>query len=180
MTDTMITDAIFELLPEYFLKPPSGEDALELLKTMGYECLLKSEDLDLELRKEFTRFFSAPGQHKLPPYESYWVLKKQEEDPINAPRLYSRTTDEVKAIYDKLEIEVLSQIFEPPDHLGFELSVYFTLINAGENVPEDVKKEFIENHVLLWIPDYLKKLGEKQGHFYPLVAKFLLNNFFNN
>lgn len=180
MINTMIKDAIFEVLPEYFLKPPSGEEALEILKMMGYECHLKREDLDLELKKEYTRFFSAPGENKLPPYESYWVLKKQEEDPINAPRLYSRTTDEVKAIYDELEIEVLSHIFEPPDHLAFELSVYFTLISAGENAPEDLKKEFIEDHVLLWIPDYLKKLEEKQGYFYPLVAEYLLNNIFNN
>lgn len=169
---------IVDTFPTLFLKPPTGVQAIEILNFMGFESALGEADLALEVKKEYTRFFSAPGQHKLPPYESYWHLKKQEEDPVNAPRLYSRTTDEVKAIYERLEIQALDDLHEPPDHIGFELSVFLTLVHAEDNVPQEVKKEFIEGHVLLWIPAYLKQLADKQGYFYPLIAKYLLKNFF--
>ena len=173
------TDTILEILPELFLKPPSSQEAIEIFNLMGFDSLSNITDVDLEIKKEFTRFFSAPGEHKLPPYESYWHLKKQQEDPINAPRLYSRTTDEIKEIYDFLEIETINNLHEPPDHIAFELSVYLSLLNVWDNVPDDLKKDFIDGHVMLWIPDYLKKLAEKKGYFYPQLAQYLLNTIFN-
>lgn len=173
------SENVLEILPELFLHPPSGQEAHEILNFIGSDSLLNVTNVDIEIKKEFTRFFSAPGEHKLPPYESYWHLKKQEEDPINAPRLYSKTTDEIQEIYDYLEIETIKDLHEPPDHIAFELSVYLTLLNVGHNVPEDLKKDFIEGHVMLWIPDYLKKMSEKQGLFYPKLAQYLLKTIFN-
>lgn len=168
-----------ELIPEFFFKPPSYIEAREILEFVGQSTSSEAEDLSLEIKKEFTRFFTAPGEHKLPPYESYWVLKKQEEDPINAPRLYSRTTTEVKEIYEQLGIQILEKFHQPPDHIAFELSVFFTLVNSTEVFDENLKNLFIEEHILRWIPDYLSKLADKQGYFYPVIAQFLLKEIFN-
>ncbi|MDZ7614198.1 MAG: molecular chaperone TorD family protein [Flavobacteriaceae bacterium] len=124
------TDMILEILPELFLKPPSAQEAIEIFHLLGFDSLSNINDVDLEIKKRFTAFSELPGgEHKLPPYESYWHRNKKKTRECFLI-VISRTTDEIKENYDYLEIQTISNLHEPPDHIAFELSVYLSLLNV--------------------------------------------------
>ncbi len=171
------TGLLIELLPSFFLEPPDLNTIQETLRFMNVPIKdSPPPDLELEVKKEFARFLRVPGENYLPPYESFWVLIPGKDDPFNAPILYSETTQQVADIYEKLDITQSETLSEPPDHIGFELSAYFTLRSL--TVPEinDVKIDFICNHFMRWVPEYLKKLSHKEGLFYPAIASYILKN----
>lgn len=165
-----------ELIPLTFLQSPD----IEAIKAISVEVPFNFQTYNLEssnllsIQKEFTKFFRVAGKDYLPPYESCWVLKKFPDEPFCVPRLYSKTTEEIHEIYDALKISPLSNFSEPPDHISFELAVYFSIKDREITDIDKPVKTFIEEHFNKWVPEYLKQLSEKEGIFYPDVARYLL------
>ncbi len=168
-----------EVIPLTFLQSPTIETVLAISTVVPIDFQSLNREL---IQKEFTKFFRVPGKDYLPPYESYWVLKKFPDEPFCAPRLYSRTTEEITDIYNALQIFPLSDFSEPPDHIGFELAVYFAIHPYAEHSEQsscDVNKvieTFIVEHFNKWVPEYLWQLSLKQGVLYPYLAKYLLDS----
>jgi TorA maturation chaperone TorD len=173
-----------EVIPFSFLKPPGQEEIREIALAVGDNPNLY--DIT-EVNKEFVRFFRVPGEDYLPPYESYWILKPHPEDLFNVPRLYSQTTQEIRNIYKALGIYPLESFNEPPDHIAYELSVYFTIaplkFEKKEKIPQtllEVIDTFVNEHFKKWVPGYLEKLSLKTKSsnsppiFYSRLASFLL------
>lgn len=168
-----------EVIPLTFLQSPS----IETVRAVSAVVPLDFKSLNLlSIQKEFAKFFRVPGEDYLPPYESCWVLKKFPDESFCAPRLYSKTAEEIGDIYNALQITPLSDFSEPLDHIAFELAVYFTIrcsVEYSEELSWEVNRyieTFINEHFKKWVPGYLRQLSEKHGIFYPNVAKYLLDN----
>ncbi|MFN7181287.1 MAG: molecular chaperone [Planctomycetota bacterium] len=175
----MIDESTFlkEILPGLFLTAPDNDititNVVSFIKPQYFPSMILENSMTLEIQKEFTRFFRVCGEDYLPPYESCWVLKKFHDEPFLVRRLYSKTTNEIQEIYNNLQISPHSNFFEPPDHIAFELSVYFT-VKESEYTNEYIQT-FIKDHFEKWVPFYLHELSNKNGIFYPVIAKYLLN-----
>lgn len=160
-----------ETLPLTFLQPPTVDEVRMISAIISFN--LKSLSI-VEIQKEFTRFFRVQSEDYLPPYESCWILKKFPDEPFCVPRLYSKTTQEIKDIYSNLQILPLPNFSEPPDHIAFELAVYFSIKECNSVYPNESIKIFIDEHFNKWVPQYLEQLTKKQGIFYPIIGRYFL------
>lgn len=169
-----------EIIPLTFLQPPDKRTILNILGCISLstkrEPQVNSAMIEDFVNREFTRFFRVNGEETLLPYESCWVLKKREDEQYLAPRLYSKTTDEIEEVYSKLGISANGYFGEPPDHLSFELSAFFSLKENFDDRFKTIKEQFITEHFNKWVPSLLQNLMKKHGIFYPHVAEYLMKN----
>lgn len=165
-----------EVIPLAFLESPDYTIVKTITQSIHFNLdYLNFESLSIiEIQKEFVRFFRVGGKDYIAPYESCWILKKFPDEPFCVPRLYSKVTEEIQKIYDNLHITPLPHFSEPPDHIAFELSVYFSIKEAGIKESDEYIKIFINEHFIKWVPEYLNRLAGKNGQFYPYIAMYLL------
>ena len=126
------------------------------------------------LKSEYVCLLLGPGKLSAPPWESVYVNK--------APLLFQESTLQVRQAY--LEYNLLPAKYprEADDHLAIELNFMAHLAQLSlesfekndflelRKILSDAKT-FLENHLLVWIGDFVCQIQtSKTHHFYPKIA----------
>ncbi len=176
--DTKDRAEIYRILSQLFFYPEDDffeklsdiEDAVVDILRKNYdseELVNRFSDAIDELRElppeefqaEHTRLFvnSFPTL-PCPPYESAY----------REMLLMGDYTEEVAKYYSLYGLEIPEDL---PDHISYELDFMRFLL---EEEDEKLAKEFFEEHILQWVPDFIKDLkNESRLKFYKFVADFL-------
>ena len=155
---------------DFFEKLPDIEDVVVDVLRKNYDSqeLVKqfSEAVDElrelppeELQAEHTRLFinSFPTL-PCPPYESAY----------REMLLMGDYTEEVSKYYSLYNLEIPEDL---PDHISYELDFMRFLLEEGD---ESLAKEFFEEHIIQWVPDFIEDLrNESRLKFYKFVADLL-------
>ena len=130
----------------------------DLLESQGGEVRL------LELRREYQRLFELPSP-RVPPYEHFYRGESLSGFPVELLREYNNFG------------YTLSKTFRDyPDHITVELEFAGRLSHAvvEGTVDEEKFKDFMEGHVLYWVPTFADKvLEETREEYYLQVARIL-------
>ena len=141
-------------LRDFFLSPDAGalEKAAGRLADLGR---IPFPELDWrEVEYDFNRLFVGPAPPAAPPYASVYL-----ED---EPRLMAESTLKVRHIYQMAGRVSPWLGTVPDDHLGLELDFCITLREAARNSPEHelagIYAYFLEEHLRIWIPEFIEKV----------------------
>jgi len=148
-----IEDYIQDILQEYSEAENlifQFSEAIDELRTLPPE----------ELQAEHTRLFinSFPTL-PCPPYESAY----------REMLLMGDYAEEVSKYYSLYNLMIPEE--DLPDHISYELDFMRFLLEEGDL---DLAREFFEEHILQWVPDFIADLrSEARLKFYKFVANFL-------
>ena len=99
-----------------------------------------------------------------PPYASVYLS----EDHL----LYGSSVLDVRQFYKKFGLSVNPMNRVPDDHVGFELYCLSFLL---ENAAQAALREFLSNHLITWLPSFLRLVEEKaETAYYRGVALLTL------
>lgn len=155
-------------------------NSIEFLSELSGRFEKKKEVLLEQLIGEYTRLFIGPNKMPAPPWES--VFRTEER------LLFQESTLEIRRCYLKYNFLPLEYPHVADDHLALELDFMASLSSLAEKAYSDGdfnqlqeilkdQKEFLENHLLLWIPEFAQKIQESATHYlYPNMTG-LLNEF---
>jgi TorA maturation chaperone TorD len=177
---------IYCFISSLFLKEPSPEaikkirekEVLAIFKDFGIDFGVElgdkgEEELAEELAVEYTRLFIGP-KDQIPPYESAHVNE--------GGTLWGDSTVKVSEFYRRYGY-ALAPEQNIPDHIGIELELMQHLVEMeGKSLHEGdselaskyavLQKEFLENHLLTWVPGFCKKIEKAAEHpFYRGLAR---------
>ena len=174
-----------------YLREEMTKDLKKCLKVLTYgNVLIKAYDtlvlvledristLSLEdLQVEYTGLFiTAFHDSFCPPYESIY-----RED---GRRLMGESAVSVKRLYNRFGLGVSRQFKDLPDHLAAELEFMFFLSlnedkfeedgsDEGRNLCINYEKEFLEDHMLRWIPEFVECMERSSGsEFFIHLSRF--------
>ena len=122
---------------------------------------LNDQQNEQALQVEYAHLFLLPEGVK--PYES--VYRSRE------PLMRQESWEQVKRFYRENGLAPdLSQL-HPEDHASVELACMAYL--AEHDTERTVQNKFLEQHLLQWLPDFLRDLKQNPyAEFYQLVAEF--------
>lgn len=104
----------------------------------------------------FNRLFVGPKALLAPPYASVWL------DP--EPFLMGEATMEARHVYEMLGLGSPLRNKLPDDHLSLELDVLMAMhvsLACREAPPlRDLRRHFLERHVLRWMPQFCDRVLE--------------------
>jgi TorA maturation chaperone TorD len=130
-----------------------------------------------KLTDDFTRLFVGPGKTEADPWESLHISKENS--------LFQSSTLEVRKAYVASGLIPQSYPHVADDHIALELDFMARLAeraedawrtNALERVCHslDASKEFLDKHLLVWTPSFVKGLAQaKHAQFYDKVGHVL-------
>ena len=168
------------LLVEYIELMGEGESGRELQDAVNrYRKAAEHifpEDID-RLEYEYNRLFVGPTSLIAPPYESVY----RTEDHL----VMGETTLDVRRAYREANLRVRETFKEPEDHIATELEYLAELqgrcLDALEE--DDIREvqrlmhqeqSFTENHLLLWVPEFCKRIREgARMEFFSALADVL-------
>jgi TorA maturation chaperone TorD len=154
--------------PKNFIDKIKDNDFVKFLKKFEYfdefykeiEKMREDELLDI-LTVDFTKLMRGikEGYSPLPPYESLW----RGENLMDC--------EEILEFYRKANVG-MDLKNELPDHIGIELKFLSILAYKEKEYLEkrdykgaekflNYQKKFLEEHILRWVPDFLKIMEEK-------------------
>jgi TorA maturation chaperone TorD len=164
---------VYWLLSDFFLKPPT-----ELSSTIWQMLKIPEQSIDsMSLHKEFTRLFRGiqEGYGPPPPYESLYRPNEFPTDITEAVLSYFQTGGfDAAVICD-----------EPPDFLASEFRLMSLLAFKEHECCQNedwelsrffinLQREFLQNHLLVWVPDYCQILSEaSRVNCYQQLASYI-------
>lgn len=172
---------LYQLLSYLFLGEVPERFLIELIN--GEFWIEGNEDIEIgvEIMKDYVEKRGLEG------------AKRDIEDEYSKLVLFSANVPLTKshvyegAEYGKTSLEVEEKIREmgyrmkthtlPPDHISSLFDFMATLIDEALNGEDELKEslrkqdEFLENEIMSWVPDALKKLEKVKG-FYSGVGRF--------
>jgi TorA maturation chaperone TorD len=192
---TLARKTMYGFLSRIFLNEPTKEivekvrnpDFLSNLSEMEFKGALDHFDRFSErfkgdlntLSAEYSKLFLIPDKkYYVTPYESVYLTGLLSQ----APTMY------VKKIFDREGLEISQDFDDFPDHIGIELEyMHFLCGREAEGRESDKNEEtlrylnkemeFINEHLLLWVPKLSEKILANSNHdFYKGIA-FLLRSF---
>lgn len=140
------------------------------------------EELLGDLAVEYARLFLGPGKH-ISPHESV----HHPREGAQSGRLWGESTVEVKKFIESSGLHYMSEYNGLPDHISveFELMELLTLreeLAWGEEDKDGalsclkMEKEFIEEHLIRWVPVFCEKVIREAGlPFYREIAELTKN-----
>ena len=167
---------IYWFLSDCFTHTPSLASSIDIAKALQ----LSAEKLDiLALQKEFTRLFRGiqEGYGPPPPYESLYRSAEFPSDIVEAVFSYFQT-----AGFDAAEI-----CDDPVDYLSSELRLMGLLAykehqyqqqgdNEQASLYRNLQQQFLQNHLMVWLPEYCEMLAEaSREEYYQSLAHYLSN-----
>jgi TorA maturation chaperone TorD len=145
---------------------------------LGDDFFQKNEEELLEdMAVEYTRLFLGPGKH-ISPHESV----HHQRDDTQQGQLWGESTVEVKKFIESSGLDYRSEYRGLPDHISVELEFMQQVTLREEQAwREDdrdgalyclkIEKEFIEEHLIRWIPIFCEKvIREAELPFYREMA----------
>ncbi|OEF95831.1 hypothetical protein BHF68_10565 [Desulfuribacillus alkaliarsenatis] len=157
-----------------------NQHILTAIKMLEDSSLIDAKTLE-QTEFDYNKLFVGPGKVKAPPYESVYRNPKR--------LLMQQETLAVRNFYRKLGIECKDNGSQPDDHLGLELEFMSYLLhcvlqeqNQQEQISQEqnsqeqilkeqnlqsqyleVYKEFLEQHILQWVPKHCEQVLENSG-----------------
>ena len=151
---------LYKLFSDLFMGEPSEETLLQAKEIFQMKFDTSAE----EVRKDFAAVFLRPDLHPSP-YESLYHFPQGE-----TPKLWGKTTREVKAFYESTGLTLDEETTLVPDHLALELLFMSYLIR---NALAEQQEIFLKEH-LLWVPEYCDEVRKHASTpFYREVATLL-------
>jgi TorA maturation chaperone TorD len=126
------------------------------------------------LKKDYQQLFIGPHSLPAPPWESVYLSVEH--------LIFESQTTAVREFYGRYGLQVTNLYKEPDDHFGLEMAFLAHLCGLGleairENNAEKLdtilaaQREFLEEHPLLWAPDFLHRVASHaQTPYYRGVA----------
>jgi len=144
-------------------------------------ALGEHEEMQKEIAIERTRLFRGAvpvhGTQPPPPYEAFYLAPQKEPEHIV----------KVAKFYHEAGLQ-LGDFHDRPDYLGLELAFMAELCDRerrSRKNPQNhreilaMEKEFLENHMLRWIPEYCQNVMEFANTDFVKGLIFLLRGFMN-
>ena len=141
-------------------------------------CDAADDEALQDLMIEYTRLFVGPHTLQAPPWEMIYKTGKNE--------LFQPGVLELKEIYNREGCTPAEHPHASMDHLGIELDFMrfmcektLAALDQGDTLEverlEKVQSDFLKEHLLEWVPQYLKKLQETAKlPYYPCMGALLL------
>jgi TorA maturation chaperone TorD len=136
--------------------------------------LAEDPDALTKLQEDYTRLLRGihRGRSPLPPYESAY----------RAGYVMSEHVVDVLKQYRMAGLKIIEK-GEPPDHIGFELEFMSNLcrleaecVKANDERGAEkfalMQRQFLEEHLLIWVPDFCKNVLEYDSKFYGAISRF--------
>ncbi len=168
-TDGAAYSRLFDILSSLYLHHPTPERVAAfnaIAPTIGVDTeMLPVTEGVAALTADYDALFLVPVSGRyLPPFES--AQRTQ--------RLWGPLTHQVADLYQSagfesnmLDIDVMWQNLNMPDHIGIELAFFSALLATHENAPApeitDTVNTFAQKHLFRWAPDFGEKLAQ-QAH----------------
>jgi TorA maturation chaperone TorD len=119
------------------------------------------------IRSEYTRLLIGPARLPAPPWESVYVAKER--------LIFQESTLKVRQCYLKYHYLPVHYRSEADDHLALELDFMAKLSQLAANAFENGRsaetveilndqKVFLEEHLLVWVPQFSKVLQGATSH----------------
>jgi TorA maturation chaperone TorD len=130
------------------------------------------------LRSTYTRLYLGPMELEAPPWESMYFSKKHQ--------LFEESTLKVRNFYRAQGFLPVEYPRVADDHIALECAFMAKLGDRAKNACSagDIEtigtalgasKQFLEEHLLVWFPDYVTDLMSiDTADFYPLIARLAL------
>jgi TorA maturation chaperone TorD len=137
-----------------------------------------SEEAIEDLQSEYTRLYLGPMELKAPPWESIYVSKKRQ--------LFEESTLRVRNFYRTQGFLPVEYPRVADDHIALECALMAQLGDRASNacsagdtetikVALEASGQFLEEHLLVWLPDYVADLVKiDRADFYPIMAQLAL------
>ena len=150
------------------------ESVPEYLERLRAET--RAPDCVEHLRGEYTRLFVGPMEMDAPPWESIYLGEEG--------MLFQESTLKVRECYRRFGLLPEEYPRVADDSLALELGFMADLArrsaDAFESGDADTldltlrgARDFLTEHLLLWVPKLLERLDKTEGRFYPQLAHIL-------
>lgn len=169
---TLVTNQLFEDWP---LEPEQTAGEVGLARLRGF-CQNWNQTSFAQLKQEYARLFIDPEHIPVPLWES--VYRNPEH------LLFQEETLQVRRQYQRFGMRTPHLNSEPDDHLGLELQFIAYLSRLGlaaieQEQPEKLDvilagmRDFLTDHLLLWVGGCLHNLLEATDHPFYTGAAYL-------
>ena len=131
-----------------------------------------------DLKKDYQQLFVGPHRLPAPPWESVYLSVEQ--------LVFEKQTLAVRQYYARYGLQAANLYKEPDDHFGLEMGFIAHLCTLGlEAIGQgdtqvlqshiDAQRDFLEEHLLLWAPEFLNRVkGNAQTDYYRGLAHLAL------
>ena len=131
-----------------------------------------------DLKKDYQQLFIGPARLPAPPWESVYLS----DDRL----VFEKQTTAVRQFYARYGLQAANLYKEPDDHFGLEMAFMAHLCTLGlEAIRQgevataqthlNAQRDFLEEHLLLWAPDFLNRvITHAQTDYYRGVAYLAL------
>jgi putative dimethyl sulfoxide reductase chaperone len=156
----------------------SLEVSLDLVRDFMVQFNSHQEDTLDKARSEYTRLFIGPTKLPAPPWESVYVTKDR--------LIFQESTLKVRQWYLKYSFLPVHYRSEADDHIALELDFMYNLscladtafdegnFNEACQILKD-QKAFLEEHLLIWVPQFVTDLEAATSHsLYRGMASLLI------
>lgn len=152
---------LYNLFAGLFMKEPTAEELIEMKEMLP----LTFEETVEEVGGDFRFLFGLPHP-AVPPYESFYRYSIGDR-----PGFRGRAAEEVATFYRSVGLVIHEEFDLIPDHISAELIFMSYLVWHDMEEPQ---RRFLDEHLLLWVPDFCDRLEATAGTvFYREVAKLL-------
>ncbi len=179
---------VYKFLAAVYISEPSDEMVDRMLDSSFLESLSQI-DASAQQLKDFAASFRGNYDDLRIEYDSLFVVPlaqyvKPYESAYRDGLLGDGVTHSVRQYYRSIGGDVTVAYGDLPDHLGAELDFMFFLCEKEKRCWEDgngeeacqyleAQKDFIEQHLLKWIPDLRQEIESKtESGFYKALAGF--------
>ncbi len=179
LVETLCGNATREALGLFSFETNASYEAALAPVLQALDSLQEDFDNKLDaLRSEYTRLFVGPLELKAPPWESIYANKQR--------TLFQQSTLDVRNAYRAQGLLPAEYPSVADDHLALECAFLAQLGSRAQTACDnndteavktalDASKQFLEEHLLVWITDYSKDLSTaERADFYPLLAELAL------
>jgi TorA maturation chaperone TorD len=131
-----------------------------------------------DLEKDYQYLFIGPGHLPAPPWESVYLSVER--------LVFERQTLEVRQFYARYGLQIPNLYKEPDDHFGLEVAFMAHLCTLGlASIQQEndealeshlgAQRDFLEEHLLLWAPEFLSQvIKHAQTNYYRGAAYLAL------
>lgn len=124
----------------------------EGLRLMTRAAAAERRDMGFEMN----RLFVGPDAPKAPPYESCYRNPER--------TLMTEETLRVRDFYLKAGVELTAKNTQPDDFIAFELEFLLRLLAEGTEETRAQARDFLQRHLLVWIPDHVQEIRAHTAH----------------
>lgn len=134
--------------------------------SLGSFITISEEDLEVA----FNRYFVGPMEPIADPFASVYL--------DNPDVVMSKSTLQVRELYETMGFTYPLKNVIPEDHLGVELDAYYQLLYLEENKNitylSELRHYFLHEHMNLWIPRFIEKALRQSEHDSKAITFILL------